>query len=177
MLKKWTKLSEETLITNNWWSYKKDAFEIEDGTQGEYHYVHSFGAVMIIPVLPDGRIMLLNQYRYLNRRECLEFPGGGMRKGSEAEDMAQQELQEEAGVSAGHLEMIGSFNPFNGVTNEICKVFVARDLEPVQVKRDATEEFERLLCSKEDVRQRIRTGEIWDGMTLASWQIYQSVTD
>lgn len=74
MLKTWKTLTRETLLENPWWKYNKDLFEIEDGTQGEYHYVDSPGSVMVVPVLDDGRLLMVRQYRYLNGRESVEFP-------------------------------------------------------------------------------------------------------
>ena len=73
-LKKWKKLSETVLIKNSWWTYKKDKTILPSGKLGEYHYVHTNGASMIVPVLNDNKVVLVNQYRYLNDRESLEFP-------------------------------------------------------------------------------------------------------
>lgn len=172
-LKKWRKLSEELVAENPWWKYSKDTFEIADGAKGEYHYVDSPGSVMIVPVRSDGRIILVRQYRYLNDRESIEFPGGGVKSGQSFEDMAAQELREEAGVEATSLEKIGDFNPFNGVTNELCSVYVARGLRDVQAETDETEEFERHFLHEYEIDALITEGHLWDGMTLAAWNLYK----
>jgi ADP-ribose pyrophosphatase len=126
---------------------------------------------MIVPVLSDGRIVLVNQYRYLNDRESLEFPCGGVKDGSTYGDTARHELEEEAGLIAKDWQEVGEFNPYNGVTNEICRVFLAKNLAAVPVKPDETEEFETITLTPNEVDAQIASGVIWDGMTIASWMI------
>jgi ADP-ribose pyrophosphatase len=82
-----------------------------------------------------------------------------------------RELAEEAGYESGQLEQVGSFNPFNGVTNEMCRVYVARKLRRTTATPDVTEEFEHLELTPSEIDQRIRSGEIWDGMSIAAWSI------
>jgi len=170
-LTKWKKISETILLNNPWWTYKKDEAILPNGKQGEYHYVHTNGASMIVPVLNDGRIVLVNQYRYLNNRESVEFPCGGIKDGSTYEDTAMHELEEEAGLIANDWQEVGEFNPYNGVTNEICRVFLAKELAAVPVKPDETEEFETITLTPNEVDAQIASGVIWDGMTIASWMI------
>ncbi len=172
-LKKWKKLAETQLFKNPWWSYKKDTTELPDGKRGEYHYVHTGGASMIVPVLDDGRIVLVKQYRYLNNKESLELPCGGVKDGHTYEQTASQELQEEGGFIAGNWIPAGQFNPYNGVTDEICKVYIARELTEVPAQPDETEEFERFFLSPQEIDQCIVDGTIWDGMTIAAWSIAQ----
>ena len=168
-LKPWKKLSESVLYKNPYWTYKRDAFELPSGLPGEYHYVHTNGSSMVVPVQGDGTLLLVNQYRYLLGRESAEFPCGSVKDGSNYEETARHELSEETGYAAGNLVPAGEFNPYNGVTDEMCRVFVARDLRFVGGTPDETEEFELLRLSSAEVESRIRSGEIWDGMTIAAW--------
>ena len=172
-LTKWKKLSESILFKNPWWIYKKDETQLPNGKFGVYHYVHTNGASMVLPVLDDGRIILVNQYRYLNNRESLEFPCGGVKDGHSYDETAVHELEEEAGFIARDLRFAGEFNPYNGVTDEICRIFIARDLTMVPPKPDETEEFERRLLEPEEVNSLIISGVIWDGMTIAAWTLAQ----
>lgn len=170
-LKRWKKVSESIVFRNPYWIYKRDAFELPSGTPGEYHYVHTNGSSMVLPVAADGTLLLVNQYRYLLGRESVEFPCGSVKDGSTHEETARKELAEETGHSAGSLVPAGEFNPFNGVTDEICRVYVARDLRFVGGTPDETEEFELLRLTPAEVEARIRSGAIWDGMTIAAWTI------
>jgi ADP-ribose pyrophosphatase len=168
-LKKWKKLSETQLFKNSWWSYRKDTTELPTGSRGEYHYVHTNGASMIVPVLGDGRIVLVKQYRYLNDMESLELPCGGVKEGRTYEQTAKEELREEGGFIAQNWTLAGQFNPYNGVTDEICKVYVAKELTEVPSQPDETEEFERFFLTPGEIDLRIAGGAIWDGMTIAAW--------
>lgn len=168
MIKIWEKISEEILFKNSWWEYKKDIFNIPGVKKGEYHYVHSRGASMTIPQTDDGKFILVNQYRYLNRKLSLEFPCGGVLQGDSYFETAKKELEEETGYTSSKIELIGEFNPYNGVTNEICKVYFASELIKCESKPDETEEFEIQFLSFDEIRHSINECRIWDGMTLAS---------
>ncbi len=171
MLRRWKTLSSKIAARNPWWTYKVDAYQIPGGISGEYHFVHTEGASLIVPVLDDGSLVLVNQYRYLCDRESIEFPCGGVKKGKSYREMAMNELEEETGYRADDLQKVGSFNPYNGVTNEICEVFIGRQLVKTHPRPDETEEFEILHKNPLEVDEMIRRGVIWDGMTLAAWSL------
>lgn len=173
MLKTLRQISTELLARNPWWEYRKDIYEQPDASHGEYHYVHTPGSVMIIPITDEGKLVLIKQYRYLNRRLGLEFIGGGIQQGKRAEESAAEELREEAGLIAGELTKIGEFNPMNGVTDEICNIFVARSLKRTTANPESTEEFEIEDIELAKVCELIREGSIWDGMTLAAFAIFE----
>ena len=170
-LKKWKKLTESVVSRNPWWTYRKDTFELPTGKPGEYHYVHTNGSSMVVPIHADGTVLLVNQYRYLLGKESLEFPCGSLKDGFTHPQAARQELEEETGYSAGVLTPIGEFNPYNGVTDEMCRVYVARDLRFVGGTPDETEEFELVRATPAEIEAKIGTGGIWDGMTIAAWGI------
>ncbi len=170
-LKSWRKISESVEKVNPFWTYRIDNFTLPDGTAGEYHYVHSVGSVFIVPVLDNGQLLMLRQYRYLNRRFSLEFPGGGMCPGQTAGESAQRELIEETGYR-GVLEKIGQFNPFNGVTDETTHVFLARGLSPsTEFSPDGSEDFELFKLPPNQLDELIHKGKIFDGMTLSAWML------
>lgn len=129
---------------------------------------------MVVPITSQGKVILVNQYRYLCDRESLEFPCGSINEGNTYEQTALLELQEETGYQASTpLQELGQFNPYNGVTSEICTVYLANNIIPLQtqVKKDATEEFEVIQLGPSEVEEKIYTQEIWDGMTLAAWML------
>ena len=170
-LKRWMRTGRVLLFKNPWWTYLKDDFELPSGKRGEYHFVHTNGSSMVIPILADGRIILVNQYRYLVERESVEFPCGSVKDGATYDQTAWNELAEETGYSATELAQVGEFNPYNGVTDEMCRVYLARDLRHVGGTPDETEEFEIVTLTPGEIDQNIRSGKIWDGMTIAAWAI------
>jgi ADP-ribose pyrophosphatase len=170
-LQPWKTLSTSIKFKNPWWTYKLDRFELPSGKEGEYHYVHSNGSSCVVPVLTDGRIMMVKQYRYLALRDSIEFPCGAVKDGSTHDETAVHELTEETGYVAGEMIGAGIFNPYNGVTNEMCRVYIARQLRHVGTKPDETEEFEFVPMKPEEIEARILDGTIWDGMTIAAWML------
>ncbi len=172
MLKKLNNISSKTKYKNPWWEYRLDEYQMPSGNIGEYHYVYTRGSTFVIPMLSDGRFVMTKQYRYLVQKESIEFPGGGLAEGLSPEENAKNELKEEAGFWANNLRMIGEFNPYNGVTNEMCKVFFANNLEKLDSCPEESEEFEILFLKKEEIVEKIKKGEIWDGMSLAAWTIF-----
>jgi ADP-ribose pyrophosphatase len=167
----WSRISRTERFKNNWWTYLLDEYRLPSGKQGEYHFVHTHGSSMVVPVLPDGRLLLVNQYRYLLNRESLEFPCGSVKEGSSHDQTAWEELAEETGHSAKTLLQVGEFNPYNGVTDEMCRVYIARDLQYVGSNPDETEEFELVQLSADELDRKIFDGSVWDGMTIAAWGI------
>ncbi len=174
-LKTWKKISESVLFRNPWWTYKRDRIRLPSGKQGEYHYVHTNGSSMVVPILEDGTVVLVNQYRYLLDRESVEFPCGSVKEGSTHDETARQELVEETGYAATSMIRVGEFNPYNGVTSEMCRVYVARDLRFVGGTPDATEEFEIVRAIPAEIDALIGTGVVWDGMTIAAWSIAKPI--
>ncbi|MCK9409734.1 MAG: NUDIX hydrolase [Bacteriovoracaceae bacterium] len=175
MLKRWKTLSSKIVLKNPWWTYKLDEFQIPGGTIGEYNYVYTPGSSMIVPVTQDGKILLVNQYRYLSDKESIELPCGGVKEGKSHEEMAHIELEEETGYCATQLRAIAEFNPFNGVTNETCKVFLASGLVQTTAVPDVTEEFEIVYKTPEEIEALIQTNTIWDGMTIAAWGLVRHI--
>ncbi|MCZ7558017.1 MAG: NUDIX hydrolase [Bacteroidia bacterium] len=170
----WKKVKEEILHANPWWTYKRDQVLRHDDSHGEYHYVETPGSVMVIPRTAEGEFLLVRQYRHLNQRESIEFPAGGVKAGQSWDAAARAELREEAGTTATTLTLIGSFNPFNGVTNEICRVYAASGLAAVAAQPDPSEQFEVLVLTETDIHALIAAGELWDGMSLAAWSLYRN---
>ncbi len=171
MPKAWDQLKSRVLFENPWWTYKLDRFQIPGGVSGDYHYVHTEGSSMVIPLTPEGRILLVRQYRYLCRRSSIELPCGGVKPGRSYPETAREELSEETGYRAGSLTALGEFNPYNGITDEICRVFLADDLEldDARAEPDVTEELEVVPCTPAELDAMIGAQEVWDGMTMAAW--------
>jgi ADP-ribose pyrophosphatase len=170
---KWTRLSKRTVFSCPYYSLAHDRYRLPGGEAGDYHYVDIPGSTMIVPQLDDGRLVLTRQHRYLMGRPSVEFPAGGLPAGVTPLDNAARELREEAGYRAARWERIGEFAPYNGVSNEVCHLFVARDLAPVPARPEPTEEFEVLQLERAEVGRLIASGELWDGMTIAAFALFE----
>jgi len=171
LLKKWTTLSRKVVTENKYWSYILDKFEIAGVSRGEYHFVHTGGSTMIIPITSSNKILLVNQYRYLNDRESLEFPCGSIQNNISPKENAIKELREETGYSCKQINIIGEFSPYSGVSDEMCSVFLAIQLFESPLPSDTTEDFELSEYSIAEIDDLIKDGTIWDGMSIAAWHL------
>lgn len=172
-MKPWERLSKAMLFRNPWYTVSQDRYVLPGGEVGEYTYVDIPGSTMVIPVLDDGRLVIVRQYRYLMERHSLEFPAGGLKHGISPLENAQHELREEAGYVTESWEEIGRFAPYNGVSNEYCHMFVAKELQKVPPEPEATEEIEVHAFTLDELRDKVLAGELWDGMTINCLALYQ----
>ena len=169
-------ITQELLHDNGYLRYKHDRYTLPDGKkESDYFYADSHGSTIIIPILDDNSLIMVKQFRYLNQKKSMEFPGGGLQAGLNPEENAHKELLEETEMKAAQLINIGSFNPCNGITNELCSVYIAKQLTFIGHNADETDDIEIVNVSMDECNSLIQTGEIWDGMTLASWTFFQTV--
>jgi 8-oxo-dGTP pyrophosphatase MutT (NUDIX family) len=163
--------SKAVLYKNPWWKYCLDTVELPSGSIGEYHYVLTNGSSMIIPIEQDEHLLMVRQYRYTGNRDSIEFPCGGLKDGATYDGTARDELVEETGFIAGKIQAVGSFNPCNGLLDELCKVYIARELRYAGARPDETESMELVRLTSAEIDAMILNGTIWDGMTIAAWAI------
>lgn len=168
--------SQEIVYENPWYKIRRERFTYgSEGKEGVYNVIVVPDSVMVIPVLPDGRIRLLRQYRYIFSTHTIEVVSGSVRHGERIgtpEEAAIRELAEEANLK-GDMKCIGKFLPWNAVCSEVSHVFVATNCMPSYAHPDETEEFEFIDVGPEQVDEKIAKGEITDGMTIAAWQMYK----
>ena len=172
MIEEQKTISNKLIDKNPYWEYHIDEYALSNGKIYNYYFVNTPGSTFVIPKNDKNNYILTKQYRYLNKRFSIEFPGGGQKSDLSSLQNAINELSEETGYFPKNITKIGEFNPFNGVTNEICSVYLATDLELKQQNLDETEQIEIIELTDNQINQMISSGEIWDGMTLAAWAIY-----
>jgi 8-oxo-dGTP pyrophosphatase MutT (NUDIX family) len=112
-----------------------------DGTTYERDIVHHPGAVSVVPLLDDGTVVLVRQYRAALDAELLEIPAGKRdQPGEPPETTAARELAEEVGLAAASLELLAEFHNSPGFSDERSFVYLGRDLTPVPADLQGVEE-------------------------------------
>ena len=131
------------------------------------------GGVVAVPILNDGRVILIRQFRYPLQKYILEFPAGKLDSDLSPRDTIARELEEEAGYHARLLTHECSFYTSPGISNELLHLFLARELEPVPQRLEEGEHISVEPCTLEECLARAVRGEITDGKTLLGLLWYQ----
>ena len=162
-------------------AYKGDILEVfadtvqtKDGTISRWDYIDHIGAAAVVPVLPDGRIVLVRQYRNALDRFTLELPAGKLDfRGEPMEACAARELEEETGYHSESLEWLVTLNTTVAFCNEKIGVYVARDLQKTEQHLDPDEDVEVTAYPVKELVQMVLEGKITDAKTAAGILAYQ----
>jgi ADP-ribose pyrophosphatase len=145
---------------------KEDRVRLPDGSETRREYIDHPGAVAIIAVLDDGRIVLERQYRYPLQRDFIEIPAGKIDPGEQDLLTAQRELQEETGYVALRWQHLITTHPCIGYSNERIEFFVAEGLQLKQHQREAGEFLDVFNVPLDVALEWIRNGTITDTKTI-----------
>jgi ADP-ribose pyrophosphatase len=168
-----TTLATREIYRNRWMRLREDAILRSNGQQGIYSVVEKDDAAIILPI-DDGRVWLVEQFRYTIQARALELPQGSWEKEvPDPVELARGELREETGLEAEQMTQLGTLWISYGFTRQRAHVFLATGLSEKETKRDAeehdlevrcvtVEEFERMMCD----------GAIADVCTVAAWGLY-----
>ena len=141
------------------------------------HIVRHPGAVCVLALLDDGRLVTIRNFRVARVKWMNEFCAGKLEAGEDPLHAAGRELEEETGYQAGSIESLGTFYTSPGFTDELMYAFVARQLRPCPARLELDERIEVVLRTTDEFAELVRTGEVCDAKTLATflrWQLAQS---
>lgn len=148
---------------------RRDRVRLPDGSEGVREYVTHPGAVVIIPVLPNGKLIFERQYRYPVGRVMLELPAGKIDPNEDPLLTAKRELQEETGHTADSWRHLGTMHPTIGYADERIEIFLAQSLTSLgQNNLDEGEFLELIELSLEEAMDAVRQGTLTDGKTLSA---------
>lgn len=160
------RISSDRVFDGNFLHINRDIVRLPDGGQASREYVLHPGAVMIIPVLPDGRLLMERQYRYPMQQVYLEFPAGKLDAGEDPLVCGQRELLEETGYTAQSWQKLGVHHPLISYTTEEIHIYLAKDLTAGEAHLDEGEFLECIAVSLEDLIAGVLDGSITDGKTI-----------
>lgn len=148
---------------------RRDLVRLPDGSEGVREYVTHPGAVVIIPVLPNGKLIFERQYRYAVGKVMLELPAGKIDPNEEPLLTAKRELEEETGYAAEKWRHLGTMHPTIGYADERIEIFFAEKL--VDLGENALDEgefLELIELSLDEAMTEVRQGGLTDGKTLSA---------
>jgi len=147
-----------------------DVDEVEEpgGVRALREVVRHRGSVAALPVLEDGRVVLVRQYRYAVGEPVWELPAGRLDPGETPEEGARRELEEEVGLRAGRLEPLSVFYTTPGFCDETMHLFRGTDLMPVPARPEADERIEAKVVALDEARAMVYRGEVREGKTLVA---------
>ena len=159
-------LTSEAVYQGHFLELRRDQVVLPDGREATREYVVHPGAVMIVAILPDGRLVMERQYRYPVRQTMIEFPAGKLDAGEGGLACAQRELLEETGYRAGRWAKAGIMHPVIGYATEVIEVWFADDLSLGERQLDEGEFLDVFSATQQELEDWMRDGLLTDAKTV-----------
>lgn len=147
---------------------RRDVVRLPDGSEAVREYIRHPGAVLILPLLEDGQVALVRQFRYPHGRHFLELPAGKLDPGEAHLETAKRELLEETGYVAAQWRRLGLIHTSIAYTDEGIELWLAQGLEKREARLDAGEFLEPLTLPFDEAVAMVRDGQITDAKTVAA---------
>lgn len=165
-------VSSNIIYKGDYLTFCKDVILTQDDKETTREYIKHGGAVAIIPLLDNNKILFEYQYRYPVKKVILEIPAGRLNVDESVESCAKRELHEETGYIANELIFLGTCLPCIGYSDEIITYFIAKDLVFDRPKLDDHEFIETIQISEEECFNKIFNNEIIDSKTITGMMLY-----
>ena len=161
-----TKILSEQKFSGRLIDLYLDQVELPNGETTTREWIDHPGAVCLIPILPDGKICLIRQFRYGPGEEFIEIPAGKLDAGEAPLDCAYRELEEETGYRTNKLTLLTNIHPAIGFSNEKMWMYLAEELELSKKKLDEDEFLELLPTPLNKALEWVLSGKITDVKTI-----------
>lgn len=160
------KISSDEILAGNFLQICRDKVSLPDGRHTTREYVVHPGAVMIVALLDDGRVVLERQFRYPLHAVMIEFPAGKLDAGESSLACAKRELQEETGYTAREWVKAGVLHPAIAYSTEFIDIWFARGLTLGKQQLDSGEFLEVFSATPDELMRWCASGQVTDAKTL-----------
>lgn len=168
-------VASEELLHGKFLRVYRDTVRLPDGSHATREYVKRPGAVVVIPLLDDGRVVLERQYRYPVGQVMIEFPAGKLDAGEDPLVCGQRELLEETGYTARQWARAGAMHLAIAYSDEVIHIYFARGLTLGQRRLDEGEFLDVFTATPAELLDWSRTGALTDAKTLTCLVWLQNV--
>ena len=172
-MEKYERIGRELIHKGAIIDYYQDTIKVPNGNIAKWDYIKHKGAAAVVAVKDDGKLLMVRQFRNALDRETLEIPAGGLNSVDEPTDIAAaRELEEEAGYTAGKLELLISIRTTVAFCDEKIDVYVATDLKRSRQHLDEDEFLDVETYTIEELIKMVYDCKIQDGKTVAALLAY-----
>ena len=152
-----------------------DRVKLPNGKTGSREWVDHPGAACVIPIMPNGDICFIKQYRYASKKVFVEIPAGKLDKNETPLDCAKRELSEEIGYTSNKLTFLTKIYPAIGFSNEIMWMYLGEGLVKTEMKLDSDEFLELVPLKIDQAFSMVFSGEIVDVKTIIGIMWYHKL--
>jgi ADP-ribose pyrophosphatase len=156
----------ETVFEGRFLQVRRDIVRLPDGHETHREFIVHPGAVAVVPLLDDGRLVMVRQYRYPLQRVLLEFPAGKLDPGEGAFATGVRELAEETGYTAREWARAGALHNAAAYSDEVIEIWFARGLQAGAQRLDHGEFIEVVPMGADELDALAARGELTDAKTL-----------
>ena len=157
----------EMVFDGRLFDLRLDTLQSPEGHTFRREMVYHPGAVCMIPVDGEDRLLLVEQYRHGARTRLLEIPAGTLEPGEDPAETAARELREEVGMRAGQVESLGGFWIAPSYATEYIQLFLCSELTPDPLPGDEDEDIEIVRMTREEATAAVDEGRINDAKSIA----------
>ncbi|MDZ8186685.1 MAG: NUDIX hydrolase [Nostoc sp. ChiSLP02] len=151
--------------------FEVNRLRLPNKSEGEWECIRHPGGALAVPVTPEGKLILVRQYRFAVQGRILEFPAGTVERNEDPLETVQREIEEETGYTAQKWHKLGEFFLAPGYSDEILYAFLAQDLQKLETPpaQDADEDIETVFLTPEELENAILQGEPIDAKSITSF--------
>ena len=160
------KVDSEVAYDGHFLKVQRDTVRLPDGKHSKREYIRHPGAVVVLPIMDDGKILLERQYRYPLQDVFIEFPAGKIDPGEDPLACAKRELEEETGYTARDWDFVCTIHNAIAYSDEHLDIYIARGLIPGESKLDEGEFLETFTATVAEMLDWVRAGKITDVKTV-----------